>query len=220
VRAAVVLLVLLAGLLSLHAGDPWRYLHDDNGRRYSSYARTHLVLGLEHTGGLDYFYAPASGRMVPYGHHPPGLGLLLAGWFRLTGHDGPGAARALAAGFHLVSAVLVFGLLARLYAGPPALLAGFAFAVVPMSAYFGKMVNFEPFLLPFVVGVVVAYWRWAEGGNPRWLALAASLTMLGALIDWPILLVVLVMAGDAVRRWRAAEGRRFGVTAVGAVVEV
>jgi 4-amino-4-deoxy-L-arabinose transferase-like glycosyltransferase len=217
-RAAAVLLVLLAGLLSLHARDPWRYLHDDNGRRYSSYARTHLVLGLERTGGLDYFYAPATGKMVPYGHHPPGLGLLLAGWFRLTGHDGPGAARALAATFHLVSAVLVLGLLASEYAGPPALLAGFAFAVVPMSSYFGKMVNFEPFLLPFMVGVVVAYWRWAEGGNPRWLALAACFAVLGAQIDWPILLVVLVMAADAVRRWRAGGGRRFGVAAVGAVV--
>ena len=30
------LLLLLAALLALHSADPWQYVHDDNGRRYSS----------------------------------------------------------------------------------------------------------------------------------------------------------------------------------------
>src|SRR5262245_24712639 len=83
--AAALLLVLLAGLLSIRSADPWRWLHDDNGRRYSSYARTHLALGLNETRGRDFFYDPRTGRRVPYGHHPPTLGLLLAAWFRATG---------------------------------------------------------------------------------------------------------------------------------------
>src|SRR5207247_9167690 len=95
------LLLLLAALLALHSADPWQYVHDDNGRRYSSYARTHLALGLARTGGRDFFFNPSTGSLVPYGHHPPGLSLLLAGWVFVLGNDGPRAARPLPATFHL-----------------------------------------------------------------------------------------------------------------------
>jgi 4-amino-4-deoxy-L-arabinose transferase-like glycosyltransferase len=215
---AGLVLVLLAALLALRAGDPWRYLHDDNGRRYSSYGRTHLALGLARTGGHDYFFDRRDGRLVPYGHHPPGLGLVLAGWFRLTGTDGPRAARTLAAAFHLASAVLVLGLLRRHYPGAPGVIAALAFAVVPMSSFFGKMVNFEPFVLPFVIGAVIAYFRWAEGGATGWLALAFFLVLLGTLFDWPALLALSVLAGDALRRWWRGEGPAFAAAAVAACV--
>jgi 4-amino-4-deoxy-L-arabinose transferase-like glycosyltransferase len=216
--ASVALLAFLAALLAIHAGDPWRYLHDDNGRRYSSYARTHLALGLARTRGLDFFYDPHDGRLVPYGHHPPTLGLLLAGWFFATGYDGPRAARTLAAIFHLVSAALVIGLLRKHYPGPPGLIAAVAFAVVPMSAFLGKMVNFEPFVLPFLIGGVVSYWHWTEGGGPGWIGLAALLLAAGTLIDWPALLAVPVVAADSARRWRRNEGRVYLGAGLGACV--
>lgn len=82
-----------------------------------------------------------------------------------------------------------------------------------MSAYFGKLVNFEPFLLPFMIGTVVAYWRWAEGARDAWLGASFTFATLGALIDWPILLVLLVLVTDALRRWRRQSGRRFLVAA-------
>jgi 4-amino-4-deoxy-L-arabinose transferase-like glycosyltransferase len=185
-------------------------MHDDNGRRYSSYARTHLTLGLARTHGHDYFYDPRDGRLVPYGHHPPALGLLLAGWFELVGNDGPRSARTLAALFHLSSAAIVFALLLRQYPGAPGLIGALAFAVVPMSSFFGKLVNFEPFVLPFLIGAVIGYWRWAEDGGSGWPTAALVLVALGTLIDWPILLAVPVFAVDAVRRWRRGEGAAFG----------
>jgi len=214
--AGAALVVLLAALLALHSADPWRYLHDDNGRRYSSYARTHLALGLAETGGRDFFFDPRAGRLVPYGHHPPGLGLLLAGWFRLTGNDGPRTARALPGLFHLVSVLLLFGLLRRQYSGAPALMAALALAVVPMSSYFGKLVNFEPVVLPLMIGLVLAYWCWAERNEARWLALALALTALGSLIDWTMPLFLAVLGVDAARRWRRGGGMRFLEASVGA----
>jgi hypothetical protein len=217
-RTAALLLLVLAALLAHRAGDPWRYLHDDNGRRYSSYARTHLALGLARTGGHDYFLDRRNGRLVPYGHHPPGLGLVLAGWFAATGSDGPLTARSLAMAFHLTSAVLIFGLLRRYYPGAPGVIAALAFVVVPMSSFFGKLVNFEPFVLPFVIGAVIAYFDWAEGGSTGSLALALGLLVVGTLFDWPALLGLSVLAGDALRRWWRGEGRRFLWMAAGALL--
>ena len=206
---AAALVAVLAGLLALHAGDPWRYLHDDNGRRYSSYARTHLALGLRATGGHDFFLDRRDGRLVPYGHHPPALGVLLAGWFRLIGDDGPRTARALPACFHVASALLVFVILRRHYPGPPGLVAALAFAVVPMSSYFGKMVNFEPLVLPFVIAAVLGWWEWAETGSGRALVMTAACVAAGALVDWPMLLVPVVLLADGLRRARRGEGGRF-----------
>jgi 4-amino-4-deoxy-L-arabinose transferase-like glycosyltransferase len=210
-------LVVLIGVLSIRIADPWRYLHDDNGRRYSSYARTHLVRGLDETRGLDFFYDARDGRMVPYGHHPPGLGLLLAGWFHLTGHDSPAAARTLAVLFHLVTAAILLLILRTHYPGPAGLVAALVFALVPMSSFFGKLVNFEPFVLPLMLGAVAAYWRWAERGGDGFLVATFVLVAAGTFIDWPILLATLVIAGDALRRWRAGEGRRFRTAALAVV---
>jgi 4-amino-4-deoxy-L-arabinose transferase-like glycosyltransferase len=211
----VALVVLLAVLLGWHAGDGWRYLHDDNGRRYTSYARTHLTLGVGTTHGRDYFYNPRRQRLRPYGHHPPTLGLLLAGWFRATGHDGPLAARVLPAVFHLASAVLVFGLLRAQYPGVPGLLGALAFAVVPMSSFFGKLVNFEPIALPFLLGATICWWRWTEGGVRRFLAGALALLACAVLIDWPALVAAVVLALDGLRRWRRGDGRVFLAAAAG-----
>ncbi len=195
------LLLLLTALLAVHAADGWRYLHDDNGRRFSSYARSHLELGLGRTRGQDFFYDRRTGRLVPYGHHPPGLGLALAGWFRTWGRDTPLTARALAASSHLLSAGLLIRLVVQQYPGWPGLVGALAVAVVPMSSFFGKMVNYEPFVLPAFVLLVVGYWRWAEGGARGAFAVGLALAPLGALFDWPILLALLTVAADAARRW-------------------
>jgi 4-amino-4-deoxy-L-arabinose transferase-like glycosyltransferase len=146
---------------------------------------------------------------VPYGHHPPTLGVLLAGWFRLLGDDGPRTARALPACFHVASALLVFAILRRHYPGPPGLVAALTFAVVPMSSYFGKMVNFEPLVLPFVIAAVFSWWEWAETASRRALVASAVSIAAGVLVDWPMLLIPVVLLADALRRARCGEGGRF-----------
>ena len=103
-RNALLLLAGLGALLALNVADDWQYLHDDNGRRFTSYARSHLSLGLQQTRGWDFFYDQRSAALHYYGHHPPGPGLLLAGWFWIWESDSPLAARSLAIVFHLLSA--------------------------------------------------------------------------------------------------------------------
>lgn len=218
-RTARVLLALfavatLSVLLAWHAGDGWRWIHDDNGVRYTSYARTHLRLGLRTTRGIPAFYDTRDGSLIPYTHHPPALELLLAGWFRLTGRDDPFVARLLPIACHAVSAVLLVGLLLELFPPASAAVAAVTFALVPMSSYFGKLVNFEPIALPFVIVVVSRYWRWAEGRAGGSLRTAFVAAAVGTLVDWPVLFGLVVVAADAARRWWRGEGDRFRTAAV------
>src|SRR4029453_2289725 len=134
---------------------------------------------------------------VPYGHHPPGLGLLLAGWFHAIGTDSPAAARTLASLFPLTTAAILVAVLRSQYSATAGLIAALIFALIPMSSFFGKLVNFEPFILPLMVGAIAAYWRWAEHGGDGYLATTFVLVAAGTFIDWPILLALLVIAGDA-----------------------
>ena len=210
-RNALLLLAGLGALLALNVADDWQYLHDDNGRRFTSYARSHLSLGLQQTRGWDFFYDQRCAALHYYGHHPPGPGLLLAGWFWIWESDSPLAARSLAIVFHLLSASLVFRLLHQYYPGRPGLTAGVAFVLVPMSSFFGKMVGYEPFLLPFLLACVMFYWHWAEGKSHWWLALSLLLAITGVCIDWTILFALLAMGGGAVRRFWRGGGRRYGI---------
>jgi hypothetical protein len=73
------LAVLFLGLMTLHLAGPWQYRHEDNGAWFSAIARTHLRAGLSATRGQDFFQERATGQLKPYLHHPPLLGLYLAG---------------------------------------------------------------------------------------------------------------------------------------------
>ena len=213
-RSALLLLALLGSLLAINAADDWLYLHDDNGRRFSSYARSHLTLGLEQTRGFDFFYDARHGSRQYYGHHPPGPGLLVAGWFWLWDSQSPLVARTLAILFHGLTASILLWLLHHYSSGKPSLVAGLAFTLVPISSFFGKMVGYETLLLPFVLASTLCYWHWAEGEEEHWwLGLALILALVGLAIDWMILLALLVMGGDAFIRYWSGRGNRYGVAA-------
>ncbi len=126
-------------LLMLHIAAPWQYANDDNGAWFSAIARSHREAGLQATLGQDFFTSRESGELVPYLHHPPFPGLVLAAAFVVTGVDAPWVARTTFALLHLIS----FLLIARLACQIPAVRRNmllFAYvlsvvAVVPMSAF-------------------------------------------------------------------------------------
>lgn len=185
------------------------YSNDDNGAWFSAIARTHLIAGLGETRGQDFFTARATGELVPYLHHPPLPGLLLAGVFGLTGNDSPVVARATFAFMHvltfLVIAFLAHQLWGReahdlLYACVLAIV-----AVVPMSNFYGKMPNHEvPGLLFFIAGVAV--WGFLENAEARWrTALAMLFWALALFASWHAAFCIvawLLMRWDRENRWR------------------
>lgn len=209
----------LAALLLVRVSDPWRYPNDDNGAWFSAVARSHLQAGLGATRGQDFFTSRETGELVPYLHHPPLPGLILAAAFRLTGSETPATARLTFALLHLATFALIAVLAARIWdparQGRHYLLALAVAAATPMSAFYGKMPNHEvPGLLFFLLGVVA--WGGVRGGpvSGRGVVAAGAAWTLAAFSSWH---AVLCVAGWLAVQWRAA-GRRRAATALGALL--
>ena len=153
------------GLLAIGITRDYRLKHEDNNALHATFARAHLQLGLATTRGQNYFYSPARGSGEFYANHPPGPGLVLAAAYALTGSDGPLVTRATAVAFHLLAAALFLGLARRIFPRPrDALLAALLFVLLPVSAFFGRMLNHEVLVLPAALLIVRGYWEQLDGG--------------------------------------------------------
>ncbi len=216
------IVVVAALLLGIRLGGDWRYLHDDNGAMQTTLALSHVKAGLAATRGHDVFTDRETGVRSPYGHHPPGIALLLAGAFSLAGSAEPAVARGVVALFHLGSLLCAAWLLRRLFPRGPALAGTLAFAILPMGAYFGRMVNYES---PCLLGVLLQLTGFAmhrETGERRGLALLAAGIVVSGFFDWPAFFfaaaIGLVAAVDALRGDAGARGTFFVAAGVSVAV--
>lgn len=192
------------GILSIGLTRDWRLRHEDNGALHTTLALSHRHLGLARTRAHDVFFNPHTGEATPYGHHPPATALVLAGAFALTGSDAPAVARLTVIIVHIGSVFLITALLAQFFETREALLGGFAMATLPMSGYYGRMVNYEPLCLFAVLVQLYGYARFRRAGRGRdlmWLSLGI---VAGGLIDWPSFFFTAALASvetlDVVRR--------------------
>ncbi len=204
------------GVLSIGLTRDWRLRNEDNGALQTTLALSHRELGLARTRAHDVFFNPHAGVAVPYGHHPPATALVLAGAFALTGSDSPAVARLTAIAFHLASIFLLTMLLGQFFGARRALLGGAVMATVPMSAYFGRMVNYEPLCLFAVLVQLYGYVRFRRTRGSRYLVCLAAGILAGGLVDWPSFFftaaLACVEAVDLMRR-RATSPRLFAVLA-------
>jgi 4-amino-4-deoxy-L-arabinose transferase-like glycosyltransferase len=173
-------------ILSIGLTRDWRLIHEDNGAIHTTLALSHVRLGLGTTRAHDLFFEPKTGQASVYGHHPPAVALLLAGAFAATGSDAPWVARMVAIAFHLGSVLLLVQLLSRVVPRGTALVGGLLMATVPMSAFFGRMVNHEPLCLFAVLLQLTGYAAFKRGSRRGLVRLSIGI-LLGGLIDWPAL---------------------------------
>jgi hypothetical protein len=182
--AAAGVLILAALLLTIGVTRDWCLLHEDNGSIYTTLALSHLRLGLGATRAHDMLVLSDTGEARPYGHHPPGVALFLAGAFAASGSDSPAVARSVTIAFHLGSVALVLALFLRLLPPRLAVVGALFFAVVPMSAYFGRMVGYEPFALFAVLLELMGWTFFRLGAGWKGCAALGAGVVLGGLIDW------------------------------------
>ena len=182
--AILPVLVIAATILSIGIGRDYRLKHEDNNALHAAFGRAHAEAGLGVTKGHDAYVNRKNHKVHFYAHHPPGCGLVLGGVFAVAGSDRPEVVRGVAISATLATLALLWWVVRRETGPEPALVAAFAFAVIPQAVFYGRMVNHEVLALPFIVLLVDRYFALARGGG-AWTALGLGLAATaGALFAW------------------------------------
>ncbi|MCX7779218.1 MAG: glycosyltransferase family 39 protein [Patescibacteria group bacterium] len=181
-------LILIFSLLTrvYQITEPWIGHHDFNGALWSIIAKNHLNYGY-----LTTKFAPIinAGPAQPheffyYFNHPPLLPILISFSFFLFGEK-EWAARIVPIFFSMLSILIFYFLVRKIWGIKIAFISSFFFSFNPMSIYFGRMVNFEPLLVFFVLLFIYFYLLWLEKrGGYLWGMII--IFILGTLIGWPM----------------------------------
>jgi len=204
-RAALRALVFFYGLalLSIDISAPWRLVHEDNGAMQSTLALSHLRYGVGQTRAHNVFIDRRTGARQSYTHHPPGVPLVLAAAFGLTGDESPATARGVMIAFSLGTLVLMFWILFFLFDDENLALTGcFIMATLPMHSFFGRMVNYEAPTLFFACLQLAAYLQYGRTPRRSALMLLAGSIVAGGLFDWPSFFFSSAIMVSALISWR------------------
>ncbi|HSB61893.1 MAG TPA: glycosyltransferase family 39 protein, partial [Vicinamibacteria bacterium] len=164
-RAAV--LALSALLLCRGITEPFNGWHEFNSAMYSVFARNHIEYGLGYTALYCTWGETAAAPDPPqrYLNHPPLIALWTAVPLYLLG-DHEWSARLVPIAATLGSTWLLMTILSRL--GGPLLgaLAGFFFATLPLTVYFGRMIDHVAPVQLFSRLMVHGYLGWSGAYGP------------------------------------------------------
>ncbi len=187
--AALVIILIFASLVSGRGfTEPWNDRHHGaNGARYSLIARNYLAhdwLGCRLEPRMDTVTADVP-MFTPYLRHPFLVPLFISFSFAVFGEH-EWAARLVALLAHLGVIAMLWRLVRR-FATPAAALATAAlYAALPMSAYYGGMVDPQgAMVLVFSLLGIDAYSRWSETGRLGTACRAGAWLSLAAMSDWP-----------------------------------
>lgn len=228
---AASLLVAIYGIgLSRDLTEPWYGVHDWNGAFFSQLARNFSRYPVSVHHGMPIVAAgaatPAEADRSIYATHPPALVWMVASMFKVFG-ESEWAARLLPILFSMGTFILLLWLVRTAYDDRIALIAGLFYALMPMSVYFGRMVDHEAICL-FCMMAAAYGWLLLGRSEPedrgRWigLALIVAAVWLGIWVDWSVVifggLLVCWMGIQALRgRARRAD---LGIVAVGSAAAV
>jgi hypothetical protein len=177
---------LAAVLLCHHLTEPFTGLHEWQSAFMSGAARNHLRYGYAATrlGVIENHDAVPPEWFRYYTDHPPLVPVLVALSFRAFGQH-ESTARLVPIAFTLGSTVLIYLLGTALGGRRLGILSAFIFALLPMNAYFGRMVSHEAPTSFFALAMALAYLQWHRTRRPILFGVALSAFVLGALCGWP-----------------------------------
>lgn len=183
---------------------PWTDNIDANGACWSQSAHNTLAAGLRATAGVPsafYFESPPIPESGFYTHHPPLLALLVTASFALLGEH-EWAARLVPILSSLIGLCLLWEITREAIGLRGAAFCVLFFASMPMTLHYGRMVNFEPLDLVWMLGAIFCLGRWEAHGRRRWLILFLLCALLCLWTAWLGYLFVLVLCGSLCRRRR------------------
>lgn len=167
--------------------EPWTGLKDFTGALHSQIAENYLRFGYLRTGlGPTTNFEENPEHFTYYLHHPVLFNIILSLPMNVLGTS-EWVARLVSIMFSTMGVLLVFLLIRNLWNERTGLFGAFFMAFMPMSVYFGRMVNEETLAVPIIVLLVTIYTSKYRAGDSSRLPPVFFITMfIGLLTAWPI----------------------------------
>lgn len=208
---------LTASLLRTING-PW--VEEDNvfGAAYAQAAGNNLRAGLSVTAGVPAtFYngplpIPADAYYV---HHPVLVPLQITAAVAALGEK-EWVVRLVSIFSSILSAVLLWFLVAETINKRAAAFVVVFFATLPMELHYGDLVDYEPPLVMWMLAALVCLRRWETRREGRWIILAGLCCLCAVWTDWPGYLFTISLAISFFLE-KEKPSRRFGIALLGIV---
>lgn len=159
-RVAVLAIGLL--MMSRHLTGPFTGKHEFNSAMYTLFARNHLRYGLAYTKGFCTWGEGPTAPAEPhrYLNHPPLIAVWTAGALAVLGEH-EWAARLVPIAATLGGAALLMMMASRLASPAVGVLAGVFYATLPITSYFGRMLDHVALVQFFSLLMVHGYLQWS-----------------------------------------------------------
>jgi 4-amino-4-deoxy-L-arabinose transferase-like glycosyltransferase len=189
-KLQITLIILFALILLLwDINEPWIGLHDWNGASYGQMGVNHLKYGYDTTGGIP-IWGILDGKIKWVLRHPPGLPLMLSFSFAIFGIY-EWSARLIPIAFSLASVYILYLIVRELWDEKHAVIAAFFTVLIPMYAYYGRMVCPEICVLFFALLIIYLYIKLFDTNKLRYLFIMIIAVFVGGLVDYPTFFIIL-----------------------------
>ena len=171
------------------------YMKPYEGALQEVIARNHLIYGFAQTNFVS-VVSVVNGQNIYHLSHPPLFQIFIATSYSVFGlHEW--SARLVPILFSLGSIVLIYLIARMLWDKETALLSSIFAAFMPISAYFGRIVNFESAALFFALLIIIGYIHWIETNEKKYFFLMLIGVVFGGLTDWPLYLILPFLLGHS-----------------------
>jgi 4-amino-4-deoxy-L-arabinose transferase-like glycosyltransferase len=184
---SLVAIAFLAGSLLRTINEPWT--EDDNafGAAYAQAARNNLRAGLSVTAGVPAtFYVgplpiPADAYYV---HHPVLFPLLVTASVAALGEK-EWTVRLVSIVCSILSAFFLWSLVQNVMGKRAAAFVLAVFVTLPMELHYGDLVDYEPFLVMWMLAALICLRHWRLERTMRWQVFALLCCLSALWTDWP-----------------------------------
>jgi 4-amino-4-deoxy-L-arabinose transferase-like glycosyltransferase len=192
-RIAILVISLL--LLSRNINSMYLGYREENSATYSVFARNHVRYGLGFTKLFNTDISIAGSKPYRYLNHPPLLSVFTAIPIYIFGEQ-EWVGRSVAIAATLAGAWILMVIISRMQSAAMGLLTGLFYVTLPITAYFGRILDHEPLVQFFSLLMLYGYLLWSgiygEGCNRKAGAMYYVLgTVLGIGTGW----AAVIMAG-------------------------
>jgi len=159
-----------------------------DGPLFATIARNYLRFGYVSTsfGMVDNIM---DGNFHYYANHPPMLGIMVSMAFKLLGIN-TWSGRIVPILFSVGSIVILYIFTKKIWGVEVAEISAFLVAIMPISSYFGKVINYEPVVLFFVLLSIYSFFMVTKWNKKLFLLPLGASIIIGGLVDYPFFYVV------------------------------